>query len=387
MEFKEQWKIDTNFEITNKGNIKREIDWIIKKLKANLEKYGEAYPAPATKDGKYPIIENREWTTSFWTGMLWMAYEYSNDDTFLKAAKINTDSFINRLNTRYEIEHHDIGFLYTLSTVAGYKVTGEDKYRLASLKAADLLCERFIDKAGFIQAWGDKLDESENRAIIDSLLNIPLLFWATEESGDEKYRTIATRHFNTVIKHIIREDSTTYHTYYFDYEDGTPLYGKTRQGYADNSCWARGQAWAIYGQMLAYKYLKDDSILASYDRVLEYFVANLPNDTIAYWDLVFSDDNPSDRDSSSNAIALCGLLEHLKLSKDQKEEHSFLIKAMLTNLQASYTTENDDSEGILKHGVYSWHSGRGVDEANIWGDYFYLEALYRIYANRWDPYW
>ncbi len=387
MEFKEEWLESLDKNITNKGNIKKELDWIIEKLKQNIKSYGEAYPSPATYNEKYQIIENREWTTSFWTGMLWIAYEYTNDEEFLNIAKINTESFINRLNTKYEIEHHDIGFLYTLSTVAAYKVTGESKYREASIKAADLLIERFIPQAGFIQAWGKKLDTEENRAIIDSLLNIPLLFWASEETKDSKYRDVAKQHYQKVISNIIREDNTTFHTYYFDYDTGKPLYGKTRQGYSDNSCWARGQAWAIYGQALASKYLCEDELNDKFEEVLEYFVNHLPADSIAYWDLIFNDENPSDRDSSSNAIALCGLLEKIKQEKELNYNYLYLIKIMLSNLQLSYTTINSDEQGILKHGVYSWHSGRGVDESNIWGDYFYLEALYRIYNNRWSSYW
>lgn len=387
MEFKPEWEKMIDLEVTNKGNVKKEIEWIVKKLKRNMKLYGEAFPAPATEGGKYPIIENREWTTSFWTGMLWIAYEFSNDNEFLELAKTNTDSFINRLETRYEIDHHDIGFLYTLSTVAAYKVCNEKKYLDASIKAADLLCDRFNKDGGFIQAWGPKFAEDENRAIIDSLLNIPLLFWATEETGDSKYKTIAMTHFEKVIENIIREDNTTYHTYYFDNKTGEPLFGKTRQGYSDNSCWARGQAWAVYGQALANKYADDPVTVEKFDTVLDYFVSHLPKDSVAYWDLIFTDENPSDRDTSSNAIVLCGLLERCKQTENN-EEYLHAIKIILSGLQAGYTSKDDEeNEGILTEGVYSWHSGRGVCESNIWGDYFYLEALYRIYANRWTSYW
>ncbi len=387
MEFNPEWENLLDIEVTNKGNIKKEIEWIVQKLKRNMKLYGEAYPAPSTKDGKYPIIENREWTTSFWTGMLWIAYEFSKDNEFLELAKTNTESFINRLETQYEIDHHDIGFLYTLSTVAAYKVCGEKKYFDASVKAADLLCERFNEDGGFIQAWGPKFAKDENRAIIDSLLNIPLLFWASAETGNSKYKDIAITHYQKVIKNIIREDNTTYHTYYFDNATGEPLYGKTRQGFSDNSCWARGQAWAVYGQALANKYTSDEMTVEKFDTVLDYYIAHLPKDSVAYWDLIFTDDNPSDRDTSSNAIVLCGLLERAKQTEDN-EDYLKAIKIILSGLQQGYTTINDDeNEGILTEGVYSWHTGRGVCESNIWGDYFYLEALYRIYANRWPSYW
>ncbi len=386
MELKKNWLETVNLNITNKGDIKKELDWIMKKLESNLNKFGEAYPAPATKDGIYPIIENREWTTSFWTGMLWIAYEYTKNEKFKNAAIVNTESFINRLNTRYEIDHHDIGFLYSLSTVAAYKVTGEEKYKEASLKAADLLLERYIPEAEIIQAWGPKFGENENRAIIDSLLNLPLLYWASENASDSKYLDIATKHYNKVVGNIIRDDNTTYHTYYFDFKDGTPLYGKTRQGYSDDSCWTRGQAWSIYGQVLGQKNIKDVNV-DRLDDVLNYFVNNLPNDAIAYWDLIFDDSKPSDRDTSSNAIVLCGLLQMISDNKDKDGKLEMLVKVMLTNLQKNYTSKDSSHEGILLHGVYSWHSGRGVDEANIWGDYYYLEALYRIYNNRWKTYW
>lgn len=387
MEFRPEWDQLVDLEVTNKGNVKKEIEWIVKKLKRNMKLYGEAFPAPATSNGKYPIIENREWTTSFWTGMLWIAYEFSGDKEFLELAKTNTDSFINRLETKYEIDHHDIGFLYTLSTVAAYKVCGSKKYYDASIKAADQLCERFNHDGGFIQAWGPKFAPDENRAIIDSLLNIPLLFWASDETGDSKYADIAIAHFEKVIKYIIRDDNTTYHTYYFDNNTGEPLYGKTRQGYSDDSCWARGQAWAVYGQALANKYCKDEKTVEKFDRVLDYYVAHMPKDSVAYWDLIFTDENPSDRDTSSNAIVLCGLLERCKQTEDNAD-YQKLIKIIMSGLQAGYTTINDEKqEGILTEGVYSWHSGRGVSESNIWGDYFYLEALYRVYANRWTTYW
>ncbi len=386
-EYNQDWQKIIDLEVTNKGKIKQELDWIMIKLKRNMKLYGQAYPAPATKDGKYPIIENNEWTNSFWTGMLWIAYEYTNDEEFRKLAEFNTKSFINRLNTEYEIDHHDIGFLYSLSTVAAYKVTGQKIYKEASIKAADLLCNRFIESAGIIQAWGPKYSENENRAIIDSLLNIPLLYWAFEVTSNQKYKEIANTHFKKVINNIIRDDNTSYHTFYFDYETGTPLYGKTRQGYRDDSCWARGQAWAIYGQTLAYKYNKEPFFIENYDRVLEYFIKNLPSDAVAFWDLWFTDENPSDRDTSSNAIVLCGLIERSKqIPNDDK--HKYLIKVILSALQARYTTKNEpEKEGLLNSGVYSWHSGRGIDEANIWGDYYYLEALYRLYANRWNSYW
>ncbi|MDZ5034904.1 glycoside hydrolase family 88 protein, partial [Clostridium perfringens] len=153
-----------------------------------MEYFKEKFPSSATKDNKYGIIENIEWTDGFWTGLLWLAYEHTGEDKYRKLAEKNVLSFKNRVDNNIEIDHHDLGFLYSLSTVSAYKLTGSEVAKEASIKAADKLISRYQEKGEFIQAWGELGSKDHYRFIIDCLLNIPLLYWASETTGDNKYR-------------------------------------------------------------------------------------------------------------------------------------------------------------------------------------------------------
>ena len=171
---------------------------------------------------------------------------------------------------------------------------------------------------------------------------------------------------------------------------GEAKYGRTQQGYSDDSCWARGQAWGIYGFTLSYLYTGDQSFLATAKRVADYFIEHLPADHVAYWDLIFGEGSTEERDSSASAIAACGLLElarQLPLSDPKRAVYEEAAVTMLTSLKDHYTTkELPSSNGILLHGVYDKKSDKGVDECMIWGDYYYLEALTRL-SIPWYRYW
>lgn len=335
-------------------------------------------------------MDNTEWTNGFWTGELWLAYKYSQQDEFKNIAHKNVLSFLDRVNKRVELAHHDLGFLYTPSCMAEYKINGDGEAREAALKAADKLIERYQEKGGFIQAWGDLGKKEHYRLIIDCLLNIQLLFFAYQETGDQKYYDIAESHFYVSANNVIRDDASSFHTFYFDPETGQPLKGVTRQGYSDDSCWARGQSWGVYGIPLTYRHLKDESCFDLFKGVTNYFLNRLPKDHVSYWDLIFNDGSDQSRDSSATAIAVCGIhemLKHLPEVDADKDIYKHAMHAMLRSLIEHYANDQFTPGGTsLLHGVYSWHSGKGVDEGNIWGDYYYLEALIRFYKD-WNLYW
>lgn len=362
--------------------LESELDRICGILERNMERFGTDFPSACATNGKYRIKKNDDWTNGFWTGMLWIAYEYTGKEKFKELACENIKSFEKRLEEHFILDHHDIGFLYSLSVVAGYRILKDEKLKTVILRAADVLASRFQEKGSFIQAWGKKGDEKEYRLIIDSLLNLPLLYRAWEISGDSSYREIAERHYHNVIANIVREDYSTYHTFYFDPQTGKPDHGATHQGFSDQSCWARGQAWAILGMPL------HDRISGSgmsqeeeelYTHIVEYFDRHLPSDGMPYWDLIFTDGSDQPRDSSALAIAACGMLER---HETEKAEEMLLTLKNLASSEAE-----PESEGILLHGVYAYAEGKGVDEPNLWGDYFYMEALYRLYQPDWTPYW
>jgi unsaturated chondroitin disaccharide hydrolase len=239
------------------------------------------------------------------------------------------------------------------------------------------------------------MDAPENyRLIIDCLLNLPLLYWASKETGDNKYRDIAQKHINTAVKNVIREDYSTWHTFFFDAKTGKPDHGATCQGYRDGSAWARGQAWGIYGMALAYRYTGRQEYIGIFKNVTEYFLSHLPDDQIPYWDLEFNSGDEQPRDSSSASIACCGMLEMAKYLPEN--EGAFYVRTARQLLKAVYdkcaVRDFDKSNGLVLHSTYSNHSPYntcghyGVDECNSWGDYFYMEALTRL-MKKWTPYW
>lgn len=373
-----------------KEEVTKAMDYVVEQTRANMEYFGKKFPQSATEGLKYSIIENVEWTDGFWTGLLWLCYEYTGDEAFRERAEQNIDSFLHRVENRIELDHHDLGFLYSLSCVAGYKITGSEKGKRAGILAAEKLMERYNERDGFIQAWGAVGAKEDYRLIIDCFMNIPLLYWATDITGDTKYAEAADKHFEKAANYVIRDDASAFHTFYFDAETGEPMRGVTRQGYSDDSAWARGQAWGIYGIPLNYIRNHNPASVNLYEGMTNYFLNRLPEDDVCYWDLIFSDGSQQPRDSSAAAIAVCGMLEmgkHLPELDTEKETYRLASHRILRSLIENYQgSKVEAGNPILYHGVYSWHDDRGVDEGNIWGDFYYMEALTRFYKD-WNLYW
>lgn len=361
---------------------------------SNLDQFTEAFPASNSTKGFYPATENITWTTGFFTGQLWLAFEKTGSEKLKQAGQIQVDSFYNRIINKVDVAHHDMGFLYSPSCVAAYKLTGNPKAKAAAIAAADNLMTRFQEKGQFFQAWGELGAADNYRLIIDCLLNMPLLFWASEVTGNTIYREKASAHIHTAMQYIIRPDHSTYHTYFFDPNTGAPIKGVTHQGYRDGSAWARGQAWGIYGAALSYSRLKEPEYIAVFEKLTEFFLTHLPADLIPYWDFDFTDGSSEPRDSSSAAIAACGMLEMAKYLPAQQADYYCgmarrLIKALTDHCAV---TDRQISNGLLLHGTYAKSSpyntcpDLGVDECNTWGDYYYFEALTRLEKD-WTPYW
>ena len=371
----------------------------LQKIDANLVTFAEAYPHDTTlgnvylprKLGPYPQGSNVGWTTGFWPGMIWLAYERTGDSKYLEAGELHVQRFAARMARGLDVDHHDLGFLYSLACVAPWRLTGNDLARRTALQAADRLMTRYLDRPGILQAWGAMNDpDQRGRTIVDSLMNTPLLYWASQVSGDERYQNAACRHASQLAKYFVRPNSTTFHTFYFDAETGAARFGQTAQGAADDSCWARGQAWAMYGFALNYAYKRDELLLQTARRVSDYFLAHQPADKVAYWDLIYTDGSGEERDSSASAIAVCGLMELIKYLPDGQDKANYQQAAaeILAALIENYATRNSpDSNALLLHGVYNKPGNEGVDEGNLWGDYFYLEALTRRAKPDWQRYW
>ena len=341
----------------------------LKVVEGNVDAFRDSYPDDTTVDGLYrprtardgqPVGANVGWTTGFWPGMLWLAYEQTGENVFREAGERYVDDFVARVDQGVDLKTHDLGFLYTLSCVVAWRLVGHEEARRAALSAADHLLARRLEPAGIIQAWGDLDDPAQRgRTIIDSLMNMPLLHWASEQTGDPVYADSARQHCAQLREHIIRADDTTFHTFYWDPLTGEPRHGATAQGHAD------------------------------------YFLDHLPEDRVAYWDLVFTDGSGAERDSSSAAIAACGLDElarHLAHDPQRQRRYAEEARHMARSLARSYTAPppsagRSGGRPLLLHGVYDMPKLVGVDEGSLWGDYFYLEALVRLTRPEWQPFW
>ena len=368
------------------------LDRAVEQVRLDLPVYAGNCQNHSSVGGVYPPCDNTQWTCGFWPGEIWLAYEHTGDKVFRDAGLALAEDFGRRIREKIEVDHHDMGFLYTPACVAAYRLTGDKGARDAAIAAADQLLTRFQPKGEFLQAWG-AMDEAGNyRFIIDCLMNLPLLYWASEETGDGRYADIAKRHTATCLANSFRPDGSTYHTFYMN-ADGTPGYGRTCQGYKDDSFWARGQAWGVYGSILSWRYTKDPAAMDAFHKALSFYLTRLPEDRVPCWDMVFQPDSGEPRDSSSAAIVACGLLEARRvLPPEESGGYEQLAREMMGSLARDYAAPLREGAGLILHGTYSKKSPyntctpEGVDECTSWGDYFYMEALTRICGD-WNPYW
>ena len=362
------------------------IEDVISKTRNNLQRQGELFPhikKGGSPENHYVWHGNTDWIEGFYTGMVWLSYEYTGDAYFREAAYRQIADFRRRLDENVSLEHHDIGFLYCPSALAGWIVERNEEARRLTLDAADKLLTRWRPKGQYIQAWGPEGDaKNGGRIIIDCLMNLPLLFWASEQTGDPKYKEIAVKHADLSRRYLVRGDDSSYHTFYFDQEDGQPIRGGTHQGFHDGSTWTRGQAWGIYGFALCYRYTENPLYLETSKRLARYFIERMPEDHVVYWDFDVEQAEGTYRDSSASAITACGLLELMEHLERDGADYAYFADAVHRSMQSLYenysTKDEPEAEGILKHGSYYVRGDAGPDDYIIWGDYYYLEALLRM---------
>ena len=333
------------------------------RVSAGLDVFDHDFPSGCSENYRYGHINTGGWEEGFWMGMLYYTWLLTGEEKFRRTAQGLLGIFDEMV--KEPLDTHDIGFLYSLSTVADYKLTGSEEQRKVSLKAADALCKRFHEKVGFLQAWLEMGNEKENRFIVDCFMNLPLLFWAYEQTGNEKYRRIGQRHFETAYQYLLREDGSSNHTFFMDTATGEPLYARTHQGKSDTSCWSRGQGWIIYGPTLVYGYVKDNAILENVKKSANYFLNRLPEDLVPYWDFEAEEGDP--RDSSAASLAVCGLLELSQCLGAEGEIYKNAADAIMESLIDHYLNlQYPEQVGLLLHATQSLPHHWGVDEFNIW---------------------
>lgn len=361
------------------------LDFIASKVRKNAEKYLDRFPF-CTVDGKYTFRDDGFWTGSFWCGLNYTLAYVHKDDSFIAIARGPQYRLKNRMEQHPETLDHDTGMLFSLSYAADFKLTHNEESRDAALKAADILASRYNDRGRFLQAWPvwDENDaffrENTGRFIADCMYNLPLLFWASNVTGDKRYAAIAENHAKTTAKYLIRDDFTAYHTFVMDPVTGTPRYGRTFQGYSDDSCWARGQGWLLGGYAYAYKYTGNRDFLDIAQKCADVFIENLEEDFVPMWDFRLPTKDGEPRDTSAAAIAAAGMLEIAShLTGERKNYYNDIAVQIINSLYQNYSTRDmPDNEGLLLHACGHKPANSETDCSLIYGDYYFTEAVARL---------
>ncbi len=316
------------------------------------------------------------WTNGFYGGMLWQLYRETGDDEFMKAAeRIEEKLDANFLD--YNGMDHDSGFKWLLTAVANYRFTGNDKSKNRALLAAANLAGRYNSKGKFIRAWNDWGDGRDTRgwAIIDCMMNLPLLYWATETMDDPRFSQIAENHANTAMDSFIRKDGSSRHIVEFGLNGEGFIREHGGQGYAEGTAWTRGQTWAIYGFVMSYIHTKNEAYLKTAMRVADFFVEHIPESGLIPVDFM-QPEEPAYEDSTAAAIAACGLLhlaEEVQGAADRLKYQTAGIKLLktLTNERCDFDPQHDD---LLINCTAAYHD-KEHHFPIIYGDYFYIEAM------------
>lgn len=355
---------------------------VVEAIKRNIPKIGERNPKIGTSDHQWDYCDQFDWVSSFWTGELWLCYQMTADQQFKNSAKLRKQYFADMLLDPFWLDH-DLGFQYSLSCVADYKLTGDEESKMMAIRAADHLIHRFRKIGGYIVAWNDTHplgpEITQGKSIIDSLQNTALLFWASKVTGSPVYAQAATRHSETLAKHIVREDYSTYHSFNFHPVTQEPIKGEAFQGYADDSCWARGQSWAIHGFAQTYLYTQDEKFLTLAKKLARYAVEQITDDGVPVWDYSLPSDEIQYKDSSAGAITAAGLLLISQCIQDPEEAKqyrdwgNFLLQGLMNSCDL---TGDESALGLLAHGASFVKVGL-CDNMLPYGDYYYLEALMR----------
>lgn len=339
-------------------------------------------PKTILPTGKTQYVNPTEWTSGFFPGQLWYLYELTNDAKWKEWAKRYTESIE---SAKFCTRHHDVGFIIGCSYGNGLRLIKEDSYKDVIVQAAKSLITRYRPNAKVLQSWNanEKWIIEMNKGwkcpvIIDNVMNLEILFEATRFTGDSTYATIALNHANTTLKNHFRADNSCYHVLDYDPETGKVLKKVTAQGYADESVWSRGQAWAIYGFTLMYRYTKDKAYLDQATKTATMMLnhPNMAKDLVPYWDMDAPNIKSQYRDVSSACILASAFYE-LSMYVDESY-FKFADKIIESLSKPGYLAEiGSNNFFLLKHSVGSIPLGVEIDVPLVYADYYFLEALAR----------
>ena len=373
----------STFENTQNANnaLSSRIDVLTKivpeKVSYTVREMGDSiiYPRSTTPGGKWKTSPIRDWTSGFFPGILWYMNVLTGEDSFRKSAERWTEGLA---PLQFYSGSHDVGFMVYCSYGNGYRLAKNEEYRKVILQTAQTLMTRYNPTVGCIKSWDNR--KWPYPVIIDNMMNLELLFWASQNGGTQQMYDVALGHAEKTMQNHFRDDGSTYHVVGYDVETGNVISKGTHQGYADASCWSRGQAWAIYGFTMSYRFTHDLRFLQTAQRAADYFIAHLPADNVPYWDFQAPKIPDEPRDASAGAIAASAMLELGGFVEDPLKREKYYASAvsMLESLSCQpYFSEQIASSGILSHAVGNRPAGSEINGSLIYGDYYFIEALMR----------
>lgn len=366
-----------NTTVFTQIDVKKEFEFITKQYEGMLHSHPDItkFPQSTNPDGSRRDMPSEWWTPGFFSGSLWYIYEYTNDPKWKAVADKWTMAI---QKEQYNTTTHDLGFMLYCSFGNGYRLTKNEMYKKILLVGANSLAKRFNPKVGVIKSWDKFQNKYDYPVIIDNMMNLEYLLWASKESGNKSLYNLSLTHANNTIKNHYRRDYSSYHVVCYG-SNGEIITKKTKQGASDESAWARGQSWGLYGFTMMYRETKQKKYLRQAQKIAQYILnnPNLPADKIPYWDY----SKPGEeRDASAGAIAASALLELCQYSDNNlRNEYFSAATLMLQTLsgkmfRAKLGANNDF---ILMHSTGDKPSNSEIDVPLIYADYYYLEALLR----------
>lgn len=326
-------------------------------------------------DGRFVMVPSTDWTSGFFPGELWMMYELTSDPYWKEKA---VEFTLPLENEKWNGQTHDIGFKMYCSFGRAWNVTNEPQYREVLIQSAKALADRFRPNIGCIRSWSHSTEKWDFPVIIDNVMNLELLFWAANETGNAMYREIAIKHAETTMQHHFREDFSSYHVVDFDTETGAVQQKQSRHGYSDDSAWARGQAWALYGFTMVYRETGNKKFLKQAENIASYILKhpNLPENLIPYWDLNAPNIPDEPYDASAAAIIGSALFELSTFSenRDMYLNAANRIYESLTSDQFLVAPQKYNGF-LLKHSTGSKPEQQEVDVPLVYADYYFMEMI------------
>lgn len=329
------------------------------------------------ENGELKLVTGNDWCSGFFAGCLWFMYEETGSEKWKSDAQKYT---VFLKDQQWNDRTHDMGFKMYCTYGNGYRITGDSTYRDILIQSANTLISRFNPKVGCIRSWDHNQEKWQFPVIIDNMMNLELLFWATRETGDSVYSKIAERHAITTLKNHFRPDYSCYHVVGYDPQTGAVMQRNTHQGYSDESAWTRGQAWALYGYTMVYRETTNPVFLEQAKGIAGFLFShpNMPKDLIPYWDFNAPGIPNEPRDVSAAAVIASALLELEKYVPEKAADYHAKANGILTNLTEKYRSKPGENKGfLLGHSTGSKPHDSEVDVPIIYADYYYLEALYR----------